>query len=420
MTEIPKTLGKYQIIKELGRGSMGVVYEAYDPFINRRVALKVANNKNLRQSTMESYQKAFFNEAYTAGKLRHPNIIEILDASTEGDYCYIVMELVQDGNTLGPYCRDDKLLSYEQVANLISQCALALDYAHRVGVIHRDIKPTNILLTAEMNVKLCDFSIAHLMTEEARDTMPTGFIGSPRYMSPEQVQEDVLTNQTDLFSLGIVMYELLTGKHPFAAQSFSRLIYKITNEEPTPLKHYRSSIPEIFKMIIRHALQKDPENRYKMGADMVADLGLFSDDLDISSDGLEEKKKVSDLQRLSDFQCFSEAELWEIVRACDWYEYELGQQIVTHEYDDVLLVVCQGKIIVRKQGQQTDYLIQEECLALTADLFNTQPKFELYAKEKICLACIKGAVMEKLSLNCQLHFNKLLLSNLARLWLQRL
>ena len=155
------------------------------------------------------------------------------------------MELVEGGHTLKPYCKPDNLLPYEQVVEIIFKCAKALDYAHRVGVIHRDIKPTNILLTKDMDVKFCDFSIAHLMTEEAESTMPTGFVGSPRYMSPEQVQEDMITNQTDLFSLGIVMYELLTGKHPYAADGFSRLIYKIINEQPPALRNYRKDIPEI-------------------------------------------------------------------------------------------------------------------------------------------------------------------------------
>jgi len=168
-TDIPKKLGKYEIIKELGRGSMGVVYEGHDPFTDHRVALKVANTHTFKNKKIaERYKKTFFNEAHTAGKLKHPNIIEILDAGAEEDICYIVMELVEGGHTLKPYCKPDNLLPYEQVVEIIFKCAKALDYAHRVGVVHRDIKPTNILLTKDMDVKFCDFSIAHLMTEEGK------------------------------------------------------------------------------------------------------------------------------------------------------------------------------------------------------------------------------------------------------------
>ena len=245
--KIPEKLGKYEIKEQVGRGSMGVVYKGHDPFTDQDVAVKVAMSESLNdKESGERYRRMFFNEAHTAGTLKHPNIVEILDAGVEeaedGDHCYIVMELIEKGDTLKSYCNAKNLLPYELVVEIIFKCAKALDYAHRNGVVHRDIKPTNILITKSRDVKIADFSIAHLMTSDTTSTMPMGFVGSPRYMSPEQVQEDVITNQTDLFSLGIVMYELLTGKHPFAADSFSRLIHMIINETHPPLSTHRSDV----------------------------------------------------------------------------------------------------------------------------------------------------------------------------------
>ena len=150
-TVIPEKLGKYEILKQIGRGSMGIVYEGYDPYADDKVAIKVALAESLKDhESGQRYRKMFFNEAHTAGMLKHPNILEILDAGVDEDDCYIVMELVEGGDTLKTYCRPDNLLPLEEAVEVIFKCAKALDYAHRQGVIHRDIKPTNILLTRDM------------------------------------------------------------------------------------------------------------------------------------------------------------------------------------------------------------------------------------------------------------------------------
>lgn len=415
-TDIPKKLGKYEIIRELGRGSMGVVYEGHDPFTDHRVALKVANTRKFKnKKTAERYKKSFFNEAHTAGKLKHPNIIEILDAGAEEDVCYIVMELVEGGHTLKPHCKPDNLLPYEQVVDVIFKCAKALDYAHRIGVIHRDIKPTNILLTKDMDVKFCDFSIAHLMTEEAESTMPTGFVGSPRYMSPEQVQEDMITNQTDLFSLGIVMYELLTGKHPFAADGFSRLIYKITNEQPPALRSYRTDVPEIFEKIIHHVLQKNPEKRYKMGLNLAADLSLAFDYLDEPQEDIDEKERFSQVQALEFFQGFSEAEIWEIIRSCVWQEYESGQEVVVQgDVDEAFYVIVAGDVDVYRKTSRIGSIKAGDCFGEMGYLANTERTATIRAKDAVRLLKINSTVIDQLSVGCQLHFNKVFLRTLVK------
>ena len=227
----PEKLGKYEVKSEIDRGSMGIVYLGHDPFVNRSVALKVALADSLNDADSgERYRKMFFNEAHTAGSLTHPNIVSIFDAGVDEDTCYIVMEYIEGGDTLRSHAKPETLLPIEKVVEIIFKCANALDYAHRQGVTHRDIKPSNILITKDKDVKIGDFSIAHITKLDDTTTAPQGVMGSPRYMSPEQLKEEKITTQSDLFSLGVVMYELLTGRHPFLTDSFSRLVNIISGQ----------------------------------------------------------------------------------------------------------------------------------------------------------------------------------------------
>jgi serine/threonine protein kinase len=253
------------------------------------------------------------------------------------------------------------------------------------------------------------------MTEEAETTMPTGFVGSPRYMSPEQVQEDMITNQTDLFSLGIVMYELLTGKHPFAADGFSRLIYKITNEQPPKLRSYRKDIPEIFEKIIHHVLQKNPEKRYKMGLNMAADLSLAFDYIDAPLEDLDEKERFSQVQQLEFFQGFSEAEIWEIIRSCVWQEFEAGQEVVVQgDVDEAFYVIVAGDVDVYRENKLIGSIKAGDCFGEMGYLANTERTASIQAKDAVRLLKINSTVIDQLSVGCQLHFNKVFLRTLVK------
>jgi len=413
---VPEKLGKYEIRRQVGRGSMGIVYQAYDPFTDRQVAIKVALADSLKDKESGArYRKMFFNEAHTAGMLRHPNILEILDAGADGEDCYIVMELVEGGDTLKSHTRPETLLPIHLVVEIIFKCAKALDYAHRKGVIHRDIKPTNILLTPDKDVKIGDFSIAHLVTSDTTHTMPMGFVGSPRYMSPEQVQEDAITNQTDLFSLGIVMFELLTGKHPFSADSFSRLIHKIINEKPPTLRTYRADIPEILEKIIYHALQKNPEKRYKMGLNMAADLSLAFDYLDKPKDDLEAEEKFNAVKSLEFFGAFSEAEIWEVTRACIWQVFAAGASIITEgDIDDSFFIIVSGSVEVRKGKTVIGTLGKGDCFGEMGYLSKTQRSASIIARERVELMKINATLIEQASVDCQLHFSRVFLRTLVK------
>lgn len=413
---IPEKLGKYEIHEQVGRGSMGIVYKGHDPYADRDVAVKVAISEALKdKESGERYRKMFFNEAHTAGTLKHPNIVEILDAGVDEDHCYIVMELIEGGDTLKSHCNAKNLLPYEMVVEIIFKCAKALDYAHRNGVIHRDIKPTNILITKDQDVKIADFSIAHIVTSDTTNTMPMGFVGSPRYMSPEQVQEDAITTQTDLFSLGIVMYEMLTGKHPFIADSFSRLIHKIINEAPPPLGDYRTDVPEILEKIIHHALQKNPEKRYKMGLNLAADLSLAFDYLEKPQEDVEVQEKFNSIQSLEFFKEFPESEIWEIIRACVWQDFEANEEIIVEgDLDDSFYIITSGDVHVFKDASRIGQLQAGDCFGEMSYLSKAKRTATIIARDRVSLMKVNATLIEQASVECQLHFSRVFMQTLVK------
>src|ERR1043166_715692 len=261
-------IAKYEIIKELGRGATSVVYQALDPFTNRQVAIKSVSAEALESKEYgKRFKKLFITEASLAGKLSHPHIATIYDAVAGEDGSYIVMEYV-DGGTLEKYTKIDNLLPLNQVLEIAFKCCKALDYAARQGIIHRDIKPANILLTHDHQIKISDFGAA--LTEFTETTQVSG-IGSPAYMSPQQVKEMSLTHQTDIFSLGVVLYQLLTGRLPFQANNNYSMIYQIINTEAAPPSQFRPELPKNLDAIVLRALHKDTKERYQGWEDFAHD-----------------------------------------------------------------------------------------------------------------------------------------------------
>ena len=405
----PQKMGKYELRREVGRGSMGVVYEAFDPYIGRLVAVKVAIADALRQpDSGERFRKMFFNEAHTAGMLRHPNILDIFDAGVDREKCYIVMELIEGADTLKSYCRADNLLPLNQVAEILFRCAKALDYAHRQGVIHRDIKPSNLLLTRNLEVKIADFSIAHINRTDLSTTMPLGFVGSPRYMSPEQIQEDLITSQTDLFSLGVVAYELLTGKHPFGAESFSRLIHRVVNEEPTPLASHRPDLPPVVQRFVQKALEKQPERRYRSGLDMASDLSMAFSHLQRPQEDIPAREKFEYIKGLHFFRGFTDAEMWEIVRASVWMEVAQGDAVVVEgQLDDALYLITAGEATVTKATKVLHHLVPGDCFGEMAFLRKVNRSATVTAETPLSLMKLNSSLMEQVAPACQLRFYRI-------------
>src|SRR3954470_23652956 len=269
--KVPEKIGKYAVINEVGRGSTGIVYLSHDAYYGRDVAIKVYNmDASGDEEKARIARKMFLSEAHLVGMLQHPNILPIYDAGEENGQCYIVTEHVHGARTLAAYCRPDNLLRIDDTVEIIYKCAKALHYAHSRGVIHRDIKPSNIMLTQDSDVRIIDFGIA--LVQDSDISRIEGIAGSPSYMSPEQVQSFELTNSSDLYSLGAVMYELLTGSRPFRAGNLQKLLHQIVYATPPPIHTLRKEIPEDLENAIAKSLQKEPEKRYRNGLELAGDL----------------------------------------------------------------------------------------------------------------------------------------------------
>jgi serine/threonine-protein kinase len=262
-----QTVGRYEITGELGRGAMGVVYKALDPTIGRTVALKTMR-LDVHGLDAQEMVRRFQNEARAAGVLNHPNIVTIYDAGEQDGIFYIAMEFIE-GTTLHEVLAEKRVLATDEVLQLTRQICRGLDYAHSNGIVHRDIKPANIMITGNGSVKIMDFGIA----KSGGQVTNTGqVLGTPNYMAPEQVKGRQLDGRSDLFSLGVILYEMLTGEKPFVGQNVTTIIYKIVNENPITPRDLDVTVHPGLSAIVTKALAKAPDDRYQTGADLVRDL----------------------------------------------------------------------------------------------------------------------------------------------------
>jgi serine/threonine protein kinase len=264
--------GRYKILDELGRGAMGVVYKALDPQINREVAIKTISVSGLNTEEQLEYRARFYREAEAAGRISHPGIVTVFDVGAEEETRapYIVMELVSGGSLEDLLLRGDRKLEFDPALKLAVELAEALDCAHGHGVVHRDLKPANILLTEEGRGKIADFGIAKLNL--ANLTLAGSAIGTPSYMSPEQLNGEAVDGRSDLFSLGAVLYTVLTGYKPFQGNSVFTVSFKVVNRDPVPATVLNSQLPAGLDHIIGRAMSKDPAKRYQSGEEMAKEI----------------------------------------------------------------------------------------------------------------------------------------------------
>ena len=264
--------GRYDVVRELGRGSMGVVYEGFDPVIERRVAIKTMLTEGLSEEEFREFKSRFQREARAAGVLSHPNIVSVFDYGEDSGILYLVMEYLE-GKPLERLIAGRKILPIETIIPMYGQVCNALDHAHQHGIVHRDIKPANIMVLDNGVVKVTDFGVAKMMSMGM--TQAGQVLGTPNYMSPEQVKGRQIDGRSDIFSLGVILYDLVTGEMPFPGQNITTVIYKIINEDPIPPRELNASIHPGLSYVICKALAKSPDERYQTCRELADDLRNF-------------------------------------------------------------------------------------------------------------------------------------------------
>jgi serine/threonine protein kinase len=411
---VPATIGKYPVVRAIGHGATSRVFLAEDPFGAQQVAIKlVQRDRDASDEVRRQVQSAFLTEAALAGKLQHPHIAAIHDAVNESDRSYIVMEYVA-GGTLERHCSFESLLPVDRVVEFAFMACLALDYAQRQGVIHCDIKPANLLLTPGGQLKITDFGTAQYV--DASHTYLSG-VGSPLYMSPEQVEDKRLNHQTDIYSLGAVMYQLLTGKPPFHGSSRESLLYQIVTLEPPRPTLHRPDLPPAIERIVLRALAKSREERYADWREFAADLeGLFGK-LSLPDQDLSEAERFSVLRQLPLFQGFGDVEIWETLRIGLWHGLPAGATVIREgETCGGFFIIAAGKVAVSRGGQQLNTLG-------AGQFFGDVLYFEgsvaprsttVTAAVPVVLLEIKGESLRRASAACQVQYNQALLRMLVR------
>jgi serine/threonine-protein kinase len=278
-----KRIGRYQVLGVLGRGSMGIVYKAKDPKLNRLLAIKTVRFLDeFDEDVIEDIKKRFFREAEIAGRLSHPSIVTIHDIGEDGDLTYMAMEFLE-GISLEKFVTRDRLLPLARVVHVVASVARALEFAHGAEVIHRDIKPANIMLLEAGGIKVTDFGIAKAISSSRTKTGV--ILGTPNYMSPEQIMGQKIDPASDIFSLGIVFFQLLTGELPFQGDNLSSLLYEITQKKHPKLQNFRRKLPLVMDQVMDKFLAKNPRERFKSAGDAARILGILAKKLEEAQEG---------------------------------------------------------------------------------------------------------------------------------------
>ena len=357
-----ENIGKYRVIRELGRGATSAVYLAEDSFNNRSVAIKAMFPDVLKDAEDGAmYRSMFLNEASLAGKIMHPHIVAIYDAVVDESMSYIVMEYVE-GGTLEKYCEPENLLDTRIVAEIVFKCVRALAYANTKGLIHRDVKPGNILHKSGSDIKLADFGAA---LNRVSDKTQVAAVGSPLYMAPEILSGAKATVQSDIYALGMVMYMMLAGRAPFEASNPASLSYQIVNHDPDPPSQFRPDISAPMEDIVKQAMAKDIARRYQSWEDFGADLAALWQGEESPQ---QNKSEVSDteqfslLKTLAFFRDFPENELWEVLRISKWRPFAAETTLISEgDVGDSFFILAKGTVRVTRGKRLLNVLGAGDC-----------------------------------------------------------
>lgn len=357
---------RFTMKQELGRGATGEVHLAYDNYLQRDVALKLTRlNQFDHNDDGARNRRMWLNETRLAGKLKHPFIVQIIEAGSTEEFDYLVMEYVS-GGTLKQHTTFDKLLSLDRVVDILFKVCNALDYAHKTGVLHRDIKPSNILLGTDNSVKISDFGAAFLTNS---DLTQVDTVGTLPFMAPEHFRQSRPTMQSDVYAVGVMAYQLLTGMLPFTAKSSEELIYQKLQGEALPLENRRQDIPQLLRFAVHRAMHADKDLRYNSWKDFCDDLATAFPQKARLDEVRFDSSRFKILRNLPFFTGFTDTEVWEVVGICRWQEKTKGQIIVKEgEASSSLFFIISGQALVTKQGVEVNRLGNGDCFGEIAYL----------------------------------------------------
>jgi len=407
-------IGKFQILRLIDRGACGSVYLARDPFSGGDVAVKIAHQSKLNDPVHGArYRKMFINEASLAGKLRHPHIVRVFDAGSDRDMLYIVMEYIH-GNNLKQYCQPDSLLPIDDVIEIIFKCSNAFDYACRQGLIHRDIKPANLLITSGTDVKITDFGSALLTDTELTQVLDA--VGTPSYVAPEQINGGEVTHHADIYSLGVVMYELLTGKLPFKGSNQYELLQMISKTAPYPIEKVRTGIPTAVHDIVYRCMEKSPAKRFANWAELSSALAKVHEHLEPQHADASDTKMFNLMKKLRFFRNFSDVELWEVLRISQWRKFPAGTQLLREgKIGGSLFVLAEGEVKITKGDAPLGIVEAGQCFGEMAYIQGTRKprSANVVSSSTVTVIKIGTEALAEASEHLQAKFNQELLKTLA-------
>lgn len=405
----PERIGKYVVKSELGAGEDTRVYLVFDEFFNSDIALKVYDIDMGDAPSLTRSQ--FLNEASLVGKLEHPHIAAILDAYSDPDLTYVAMEYVP-GSSLQAFARHGSLMGIEDAIEIGFKCCGALDYAFRQGIVHRDLKPSNILVDHGTDIKVADFGAAFIRGAQHTQMLD---VGTPSYSSPEQVRGGELTFRSDMYSLGVVLFVLLTGTRPFEAGNTSALFHRILTEAPPAPGTRRAGISPELDAIVLRALAKDPEARFDDWAEFALALAQAGA-LGARSRAISDSEKYTRLRATALLEGFLDGEIWELVRAGRWRREPAQTALVREgEAGESLFLLAEGEAAVIANGRLLNVLGRGECFGEMAYIRRepTARTATIQATTDVTLAEFPLEALDALSTNCQLRLVRALLGSLA-------
>ncbi|HEY7658861.1 MAG TPA: serine/threonine-protein kinase [Burkholderiales bacterium] len=405
-------VGKYEVQKLISKGATGTVYLAKDTFSGKEVALKTIEPEVFRDPDFGTvYRQQFLNEASLVGKFRHPHIVAILDAAVQEHSGYIAMEYV-DGGDLSQFARPGKLLPVADVLQLGFKCCGALEYAFREGVVHRDIKPANLMITTGGDVRISDFGAAYLRKSQ---TVKTASMGSPYYMSPEQLERQELTFHSDMYSLGVVLYELLTGQRPFTADSLEALRRKILQQPPIAPSNVRRELPKEIDAVLLRALAKKPGQRYGTWPEFALALSAVAEK-SLPPGKVADSEKYVALKREPTLAGLSDLELWELARAATWIRVPPNSTVMReNEKGNKLFFLGKGEAKVTRSGRLLNVIHEGECFGEMAYIREggAPRSATVVSVKELLLAEFEPEALARMSPGAQLFLTRALVRNLA-------